>query len=147
MQTKFGMTGMRCALCAMLMAGSLLIAQDKKGDTKGTAPAAAKGKSRLPSNFGKLNLADDQKTKIYGIQASFDPKIDELEAQLKVLKDKEQAEVEAVLTPEQSKQLATLKAEAKKKKADDAKAAAKAKPADVPVTVEPAKKTTPEKKP
>jgi Spy/CpxP family protein refolding chaperone len=105
--------GLRCSLLVVLMAGSLLVAQDKKPEAK--APAGAKKSvNRLPNNFGKLNLSDEQKKKILDIQAANDPKIAELTAQLNALKDKEQADVEAVLTPDQAKQLAEIKAAAKK---------------------------------
>ena len=148
MKSLVGTTGLRCSLFAVLMAGSLLIAQDKKPEAK--APAAAKkAANRLPNNFAKLGLTDEQRKKILDIQAGNDPKIAELNAQLKALKDKEMAEVEAVLTLDQSKQLAEIKAAAKKK-ADDDKAAAKAKGGEKKAetaATEPAKKPDAEKKP
>ena len=144
MNAVFSTAGLRCSLFAVLMAGSLLIAQEKKADSKASA-AAKKAQNRLPNNFAKLDLADDQKQKIRDIQASYDPKIDELQAQLKALKEKEQTEVEAVLTPDQLKQLTTIKAEAKKK-SDDEKAA-KTKGGGKKTEAEPAKKADGEKKP
>ena len=144
-----GMTGLRCSLFAVLLAGSLLIAQEKKPDAK--APAGAKkAVNRLPNNFAKLGLAEDQKKKIRDIQAGYDPQIAALTAQLNALKDKEQAEVEAVLTPDQQKQLATIKSDAKKKADDEKAAKAKGgdkKPAVAPATAEPTKKPEAEKKP
>ncbi len=123
MKSSLSTAGLRCSLFVVLMAGSLLVAQDKKPDAK--APSK-KVVNRLPNNFGKLGLTDEQKAKILEIQAANDPKIAELNAQLKALKDKETADVEAVLTADQQKQLADIKAAAKKK-SDDDKAAAKAK--------------------
>lgn len=145
---------LRCGLLTVLMAGSMLIAQDqtadKKGETKPAAPAR-KAQNRLPTNYRKLNLSEDQTKKIYDIQASYDPKISELKAQLKLLEDKEQSDVEAILTPEQLKQLTTIREESKKKKAEDAKAKANAKKSGTavaePAKPEPAKKPDGEKKP
>lgn len=153
MKTGMGMTGLRCSLFAVLLAGSLLIAQEKKPDAK--APAGAKKVvNRLPNNFAKLGLAEDQKKKIRDIQAGYDPQIAALTAQLNALKDKEEAEVEAVLTPDQQKQLATIKSDAKKKADDEKAAKAKAKGGDKkpavtgpPAINEPAKKPEAEKKP
>ena len=148
MKSLLNGAGLRCSLFAVLMAGSLLMAQEKKAEVK--APAAAKKSvNRLPNNFAKLSLSDEQKKKILDIQAANDPKIAELNAQLKALKDKEMADVEAVLTPDQSKQLAEIKVAAKKK-ADDDKAAAKAKGGEKKAetaATEPAKKPATEKKP
>lgn len=148
MKSLLSTAGLRCGLFAVLMASSLLVAQDKKSEAK--APAAAKkAVNRLPNNFAKLGLTDEQKKKILDIQAANDPKIAELTAQLKALKEKEMAEVEAVLTADQSKQLADIKAAAKKK-ADDDKAAAKAKGGEKKAetaATEPAKKPATEKKP
>lgn len=148
MKLVLSTTGLRCSLVAVLMAGSLLVAQEKKAETK--APAAAKKSvNRLPNNYAKLGISEDQKKKILEIQAGYDPQIAALNAQLKALKDKEQVEVEAVLTPEQLKQLETIKAEAKKK-SDDAKAKGKGgeKKVEVaPSTTEPARKVEAEKKP
>jgi len=147
MKSLLSGAGLRCSLFAVLMAGSLLVAQDKKPE--GKAPAAAKKSvNRLPNNFAKLSLSDEQKKKILDIQAANDSKIAELTAQLNALKDKEQADVEAVLTPDQSKLLAEIKAA--KKKADDDKAAAKAKGGEKKAetaATEPAKKPATEKKP
>lgn len=151
MKAAFGTAGLRCSLFAILMAGSLLVAQDKKPETKAPAAGTKKTVNRLPNNYGKLDLAEDQKKKILEIQAGYDPKIDELNAQLKALKEKEQAEVEAVLTPDQKKKLDEIKAEAKKK-SDEDKAAKKGKGGDKKTddaapTKEPGKKTDGEKKP
>jgi len=69
-------------------------------------PEAKKG--RLPANFGKLGLTDPQKTKIYGIQNSYDDQLDELQAKIDALKAKRDHEVEAVLTEDQRKILKNL---------------------------------------
>lgn len=73
---------------------SLTIAQDK-GKAKGT----------LPQGWGKLGLSEDQKNKIYDIHAKHNSKIEELEKQIKDIKDKMYKEQAAVLTPEQKAKL------------------------------------------
>jgi Spy/CpxP family protein refolding chaperone len=133
--------GMCGSVLVLLLTGSLFVAQaqdSKKADSK--APATKKNVNRLPANYGKLNLSDDQKTRIYAVQSTYDPKIDELMAQVDALKAKQKSEINAVLTPEQLKKLDEVLAENKSKKqaAKAAKAAAE-KPADAP------KKTTVEK--
>ena len=94
MKTMIGSTGLRGSLLAVLLAGSFLMAQDKKEVTKEAAPAAKPAPVRLPDNFGKLNLAEDQKKKILGIRSTYASKIDDLEAQLKAMKEKEMTEAE-----------------------------------------------------
>jgi Spy/CpxP family protein refolding chaperone len=141
------------SLLVALMVGTFVSAQDKKPDAAKAGDKKAEAKksgNRLPANFGKLDLSDDQKTKIYAVQDTYDTQIDELTAKLKSLKEKQDTEIEAVLKPEQAKQLADLRAAAKKKNedkkaADKTKADADKKPATTPAA-EPAKKVD-EKKP
>lgn len=83
---------------AMLVAGGSL-AQDK------TAP---KIKGTLPANWGKLGLTDDQKQKVYKVQADFSQKIADLEKQIKDLKDTEKTEMAKVLTDAQRTRLKEL---------------------------------------
>lgn len=73
--------------------------------------------NRLPANYGKLGLTDAQKDKVYAAQEKYDKQIDDLEAQIKSLKAKRDAEVEAVLSAEQKKILKDLTDEAKDTKA------------------------------
>lgn len=91
-----------------------------KADAKPEAKADAK-KGRLPSNYGKLGLTDAQKTKIYGVQGSYEDQLDALEKQTAALKSKRDGEIEAILTPEQKKILQALvdSKDDKKDKADD----------------------------
>ena len=132
----------------LLLAGSLLFAQDAKKPE--AAPGGApKVQKRVPDNFGKLNLTEEQKTRIYAIQAANAVKIDELEAQLKALKEKQDADIVAVLTPDQAKVLATIRAEGKLKEAERAKARAERKKAGEEGDKKPDgdKKPTTDKKP
>lgn len=121
--------------------GSLIALAQDATKPAGTKPVAAKPadkadpktdtkKGRLPANYGKLGLTEPQKTKIYGIQASYDEQLDALEKQLEALKSKRDQEVEAVLSEDQRKILKNLvdaqkdaKNKGKQDPADDAKGA------------------------
>ncbi|MER3416781.1 MAG: hypothetical protein C4297_11295 [Gemmataceae bacterium] len=95
---------------ALLAAGS---AQEKK------PPEKLKG--RLPPNFGKLGLSEEQRQQIYKIQDDFDRKIEELQAQIKKLRADRDKAIEAVLTDTQRKVLEELR----RKKPEKGKAADK----------------------
>lgn len=142
MKTAIRAGGLWCSMVAVLVAGSLVFAQDaKKPEGKGPGK---KVQNRLPANYGKLNLSDEQKSKIYAVQAANKPKIDDLMAQLKALKEKEQEEIDAFLTPDQLKQLNEIRAAAKQKQAPE-----KGKPTDkkVEAGAAPEKKPEGDKKP
>jgi dsDNA-binding SOS-regulon protein len=79
-------------LCVGLLAG-----QDKAG--------AGKSKGMLPANWNKLGLTDDQKAKVYDIQAKYRGKIDDLKKQIADLQEKEQKEALGVLTDAQKTRL------------------------------------------
>ena len=79
---------------------------------------------RVPSGYSKLGLTDQQKEKLYKIQAEYYPKIQGLEKQVDDLRDKRVKECESVLTAPQKRLLA--EAGQKKKAAAEAKKAAKA---------------------
>lgn len=82
-------------LALLLVTGGWLTGADTKDKIKGT----------LPANWGKLGLTDDQKQKVYKVQAEYKDKIADLEKQIKELKEKERGEMEKVLTDEQKKRL------------------------------------------
>ena len=63
------------------LASNLLQGQD--------TPAKIKG--MLPPNWGKLGLSDEQKQKVYKVQADYGEKIAGLEKQVKDLKSQERA--------------------------------------------------------
>jgi hypothetical protein len=90
------------ALLAGLSASPALLGQDKKDDT----PSKVKGV--LPANWGKLGLTDEQKQKVYKVQADYNDKIGALEKQLKDLKATEKTEMEKVLTDAQKARLAEI---------------------------------------
>lgn len=82
--------------------------------------AQDKKKGALPANFGKLGLSDEQKQKVYSIQAKYKTEKDDLNKKLKKVTDDQNADVFGVLTPDQKEKLKELtsfeKTEKKKKK-------------------------------
>lgn len=88
-----------CAVGLVCIGGSL--GQDSKKD-------ATKSKGQLPAQWGKLGLTDEQKQKIYGVQATYRTKIQDLESQIKELRNKEKSEMTAVLTDAQKTKLREL---------------------------------------
>jgi Spy/CpxP family protein refolding chaperone len=91
----------------VLMVTALLTAdglhgQAKKDDKKEEAPTI---KGVLPPNFGKIGLSEEQKQKIYKIQADARTKLLELQKKLDELKGKEKEDMLSVLTDEQKKKL------------------------------------------
>ena len=99
-----------------------------KAAVKGEKGSEAKGSKkvssgdRLPANYAKIGLSEEQRKKIYDVQNKYEAQIDTLEKQIADLKAKQKAEVESVLTPEQQKALQTVIEESKKKAAEKKKA-------------------------
>ncbi|MBW3600602.1 MAG: hypothetical protein KY475_25480 [Planctomycetes bacterium] len=90
---------------------------------------------RLPLYYAQV-VAPYQRENIYGIQAKYEDQIKELQAQIRAILAKREAEIEQVLFPEQREVLKKLRAEAE---AQRAAAAAKRRPADeTPATSAPA---------
>jgi hypothetical protein len=75
----------------------------KKDDVKKDEPVA-KPKGFLPP-YWKDIVSEDQKPKIYTVQAKYREKIEKLEAEIKALKDKRDKEMLEILSPEQKKRL------------------------------------------
>jgi len=71
-------------------------AQGKKEDKK---------RGFLPANFGKLGLSNEQKQKIYSIQAKYKFDIDELNKKVKKTLDDQRAEIYSVLSNDQKEKL------------------------------------------
>src|SRR5262249_54695354 len=93
------------ALMVGLLAGGLLLGDDSKGKDDKDSPVIVKA-GRLPKNYKKLGLSEDQTKKLYQIMGTYQAKIDELESKKKALRKEENAQMEKVLT---EAQLARLK--------------------------------------
>ena len=76
---------------------SFSLAQEKK-----EAPSK---RGQLPPNWSKLGLSEEQKAKVYSIQAEFKSKIEEVKKQLEDLQKQERRALEGVLTPAQKSRL------------------------------------------
>lgn len=100
----------------VLAAGMFALAGGLNGQEKKDAPKkeepAAKVKGQLPANWKVLGLTEEQKQKVYAIDAKYDAEIDDLKAKIEGLKKKKLQEQLTVLTAEQKK---TLEENAKKK--------------------------------
>jgi hypothetical protein len=72
-----------------------------------TEPAPAV-RGKLPKYYSKLGLSDDQRQKLFAIEATFSAKIAGLRRQIKALQDQEKADQEKVLTDEQKATLRRL---------------------------------------
>lgn len=95
-------------ICVAAVVTFLQPEEGKNEPAEGAAPQAASGvRRRLPAHFGRI-VDDAQRRKVYAIQAKYDPRIDELEAEIKTLMEKRNAEYWRVLTPAQQKQYDNL---------------------------------------
>jgi hypothetical protein len=103
-------------LAVALIGGGMLFGDDPK----------PKGQGRLPSNWSKLGLSDDQKRQIYSIEAEYKTKIDDLQSQIDQLRKKERSEMSRVLTAAQKARLREIVAA--KSGGDDDTAPPKKKP-------------------
>src|SRR5690242_4707846 len=79
---------------------------------KAKADASTPDKNRLPSNYGKLSLTDEQRTKLYEVQDQYEPELSDLQARLAEIRKKRDAELQKLLTPEQRTRLEELRAAA-----------------------------------
>jgi len=80
---------------------------------------------RVPSGYSRLGLTDQQKERLYKIQADYYPKIQALQKQLDALRAERETKCEAVLTREQ-KQLLKQESQHKKAAAESRKALSRA---------------------
>jgi hypothetical protein len=131
----------RSSLAAALAAAFLLpawfapVVAQPKGDAAKIQPKEAKkaaAKGRLPTYYAQI-VTEDQRQRIYQIQASYDPKIDALAAELDALVAKRDGEIRDVLSPAQQRRLDARIAEAQAKRAAKAEKKAVEKNRNVPV--------------
>jgi Spy/CpxP family protein refolding chaperone len=94
---KLAFLGVFAALALNLAVGVYATADDKK--------ESPKGGEKLPAQWGKLGLSDDQKSKICAVQDEYKTQIDALEKQIKELRHKEKLAMEEVLTDGQKARL------------------------------------------
>lgn len=112
------------AACLMVAAERTVLGQQGE-DAKPSVQKKerAKPRGRLPNYYAAV-VSQAQREKIYGIQAKYTDRIEELQKQLDALKNQRDDEVEAVLTPDQLAKVVEAReaATAKRKKKREAKA-------------------------
>lgn len=81
-----------------------------------TGDSGGKTVNRLPNNYGKLGLNDEQRQKIYAIQADYRSRIDSLISELEDLRNQEILEIQGTLTSAQQTELMRLLEESRKKR-------------------------------
>jgi hypothetical protein len=69
-----------------------------------TKKSTRKKGHRLPHHYAKV-VKPEQREQIYKIQEKYQPKLEDLEAQIKGIKKQRDEEISAVLTPEQRKKV------------------------------------------
>lgn len=109
-------------LTAATVGSPLMLGQEKTAETNDAKPAKAR-KGRLPAYYADI-VTEEQRTKIYEIQAKYSKELESLSEQIAAVTKKQREEMEAVLSPEQKDKL--------KKSEDDAVAKRKKKAADSP---------------
>lgn len=126
------------ALALALLAGACSFQSFAFGfPPKANKPVKAKVR-RVPPHFAKVDLTEEQRTKIFEVQDKYKDQIEALNTQLKELRAKEDKEIEEVLNPEQKAKLLAIAEELKKARADK-KAAAKVEKKAEPKKEEPKK--------
>lgn len=82
-------------------------------------------RGRLPSNFGKLGISEQQRERIYSVQAEYNDRIDILLVQIEELRAARDAAIDEVLTDGQRQRLKELRVESIKEKVSGKKTATK----------------------
>ncbi len=114
-------TLLSCIAFAVATMAQPVVSADDPAPPKTTAKKKEKAKApkarhRLPQYFGDVVKDEEQREKIFQIQDEYQPKIDELWAQLKALINERNKKIDAVLTPEQKTQIDEAKVKAKAKR-------------------------------
>ena len=76
----------------------------KKDDTK-TTKKEEPTKGKLPANWKKLGLSDEQLKDIYRIESKYNVEIDQMQTKVTELKKTRDKEMKGILTPDQKKRL------------------------------------------
>lgn len=99
---------------------------------KAEAPGRRARTGQLPPYYREV-VTEEQRQKIYAIQAEYNSQIAELEAKVAQLRKERDAKIEALLTPEQKKRIEDLRAaKAKRGSRGPAKGKASGGPAAAP---------------
>lgn len=97
----------------LLGAANFAVAAEPAGESDQTSPPiSTKIRGRLPSHYAEV-VNEEQRARIYQIQAEYRDRIESLEDQLKALKQQRDEKIKSVLTEEQKQTIAKAVAEAK----------------------------------
>lgn len=94
-------------LIVVLLAPAL--AFQEKDKPKEDPKPTPKLRGMLPPNYKKLGLSEEQKQRVYKIQADYRDMIDALQAKIEKLKKEQREKIEGVLTPGQVKRLQEIR--------------------------------------
>ncbi len=86
----------------------------KTKSKQSTRQSTSVSKGRLPRYFGKLDLDDHQRERVYELQAEYDAKIANLLAEIQKLKTSRSSLCQKILKPSQREKFKELSAAAKK---------------------------------
>jgi TolA-binding protein len=117
MSQRFASTVVAASL-ALALGTQLLVestvGQEKSASKPTPTKVSKKLSGRLPPHYGKLGISSEQRTEIYGIQATYKKQITDLQKQIDELREKQGTEVTGVLTSDQKKKLTEHLTAAKK---------------------------------
>lgn len=114
---RVGLWSLPLLMAAFLAAGS--VSGQEKGKESGPENSPAKAEKRitrrLPPYYGEV-VTQEQREKIYAIQAKIAEQVFRLREQLETLESQQKTEIEGVLTAEQRQQVIKLAEDAKAKR-------------------------------
>jgi Spy/CpxP family protein refolding chaperone len=103
---------------ALLPPASLTAQNDADETAQVQAPANTNGyRGPLPDYFGKLGVGDEQRGKLYAVDAEYAGRIEALHKQIAELEKERDARLEELLTPGQKLRLKELREEAARRAA------------------------------
>lgn len=110
------MTGTRSLFWAAVLSVVFVTSTLSSAPPQPTTAAAdqagsAKPRTRLPNHYGKLSITAEQREQIYALQADYDGRIDDLQAQLERLRTQRNDALEGVLNAGQRAKLQEIRQE------------------------------------
>src|SRR5690606_25207284 len=108
-------------------------AQNDADESAAAETASKEYRGPLPTHFGKLGVGDEQRERLYAVDAEYAGRIEALQKQIAELEKERDARLEALLTPGQKLRLKELREEAAARAAaEEAARQQAAAPADEP---------------
>jgi hypothetical protein len=132
MTRRISVAGTAALLLALATLSPLLGQQQKKSADEASDQKAKASFRRLPNQYGRLGISDEQREKIYAIQTEFGQQIEALRQQIEDLEKSRDEANRAALTEGQRGRLDELLAQARERRANRQRDAAKKKSSDAP---------------